>query len=502
VTSLDAPALPETSAPARPPVAWREIAAIAAVAFVLLVAVGSAYDYHRDELYFRLLGEHPAWGYADQPPATPLLARATVLLLGDHLWALRLPAALCAAGAAVLTALLARELGGRRGAQVLAAASAGGAFPLIFGHVLLTASLDLVLGAAILLFVARALLRDERAWLVTGALVGLSLYNKHLIVLSLLAVAAGLLLIGPRRALLSCWLWLGVGLAIVVGLPNIVYQATHDWPQLAMAEAIERDKGEESRILFVPLQFALLGFFLVPVWVAGLVRLLREPALRAVRSLAVAYPVACVLVLVTGGQPYYTLALVLALYAAGCEPVVRWLGRGRARRWWAGAALAANLAVSALVALPLLPVSALASTPIPAMNQATSDQIGWPVYVRQITGVYRSLPPQDAAQAVIITSNYGEAGALDRYGPPDLPAVYSGHNELWFRGRPPDDKTVAILVGFHTPLLSRWFASCTVAAQLDNGADVPNEEQDYDVKVCRDPARPASQGWSEFQHYS
>jgi hypothetical protein len=251
------------------------------------------------------------------------------------------------------------------------------------------------------------------------------------------------------------------------------------------------------------MQLIMLGVFVVPVWVAGLVRLLRDPALRPVRAIGVAYPVICVLVLVTGGQPYYTLGLVLALYAAGCAPAVRWLTGHPGRKAALGVALGVNAIVSALVALPLLPVSALAKTPIAAANQGTSDQVGWPVYVGQIAEVYRGLPPADRDRAVIITGNYGEAGALNRYGAPyRLPAVYSGHNELYYHGRPPEGATVVIAVGFSDPqALGAAFGSCEVVRALDNGVDIPNEEQKRNVRLCRDPRRPWSQLWPSFQHY-
>ena len=361
------PAPPEVPAPGvtapRPVFAWGPVCAVAAIVGLVLVATSGAYGYHRDELYFRLLGQQPAWGYVDQPPATPLLSRLTVELLGDHLWALRLPGALILAGTAILTALLAREMGGGRGAQVLAAAVSATLFPLVFGHVLLTSTLDMVLSAAILLCVARALLRDERWWLGVGLLVGVALYNKHLVVLTLIAIGVGLVLVGPRRVLWSKWLVAGVAIALLVGAPNLIYQASHDWPQLEMARAIERNKGSESRILFLPLQLALVGVFLAPVWVAGLVHLMREPTLRGLRALAVAYPVLCVLVLATGGQPYYTAPLVLALFAAGSIPTVRWLAARPGRRAAFGVAFTASVIVSGLVALPLLPVPVLAATP-------------------------------------------------------------------------------------------------------------------------------------------
>jgi hypothetical protein len=241
----------------------------------------------------------------------------------------------------------------------------------------------------------------------------------------------------------------------------------------------------------------MLGIFVVPVWVAGFVRLWR---IRELRAMALAYPVICVLVLVTGGQPYYPLGLMLALFAAGCPSAVRWAAARRGRRVLLGAAVALNVVVAALVALPLMPVSALAKTPIADINQGTSDQIGWPVYVRQITSVVTSLPSTDQAHAVILTANYGEAGALDRYGV-DLPAVYSGHNELWYRGHPADDATVVIAVGFDDEL-SALFASCQVARDLDNGVDIPNEEQDNDIRVCRDPVSSWESLWPRLQHFS
>ncbi len=478
----------------RPALAWGPVGAVAVLLGAVVAANSNSYGYHRDELYFRLLGEHPAWGYVDQPPLTPLLARLMTEVFGDHLWALRIPGSLAIVATAILTALLARELGGRTGAQVLAALGAAGTFPLVFGHVLLTATVDLVVVAAVLLFVVRALRGDPRWWLAAGLGVGIGLYNKHLVLLTLVAIGLSLVAVGPRRVLASRWLWAGVAVALVVGSPNVIYQITHDWPQLEMADAIREDKGAESRTLFVPMQLVLLGVFFVPVWVAGIVRLWRTPVLRA---LALAYPVLCVLVLVTGGQPYYTLGLVLALFAAGCPSAVRWAAT---RRALFGVGVALNLVVSVLVALALLPVSVLAKTPIADMNQGTSDQIGWPVYVDQITSVYDSLAPADQSRAVILTANYGEAGALDRYGV-DLPAVYSGHNELWHRGRPPDDATVVIAVGFGEPL-GALFRSCQVARDLDNGVDIPNEEQDNDIRVCHDPVSSWQALWPRLQHFS
>jgi hypothetical protein len=482
----------------QPPPLYRAhlVAASAALAAVLAVLNGR-YDYHRDELYFRMLD--PAWGYADQPPLSPLIGRAAIELLGDSLWAFRFPSILCMIGVLWIAALVTREFGGGRAAQALCVwglAFAGVA--LAFGHQLSTNSIDVAVWTAALLFAIRALLRDEpKWWLAVGVVAGIGLYNKHLVVLLLLSLGLALLAVGPRKTLASKWLWAGAAVALVIGSPNLVYQATHDWPQLEMASAINETDGTENRILLLPFQFLLVGLFLVPVWVAGFIALLRRPEWRPVRALAVAYPILLVITLVAGGQFYYPMGLVMTLYAAGCVPVAAWAAsRGRRRVLVIGVAL--NSAISAVVALPLLPVDVVGGTPIPAMNSSVPDGVGWQAYTDQVAAVAATVP---AEHTVIITANYGEAGALERYGE-DLPPVFSGHNELHEYGPPPAGTETVVTVGLEIEGLLPYFDSCERVAELDNGLGVENEEQGQVIGVCEGPARPWAELWPEFQHYS
>ncbi|SBT39023.1 hypothetical protein [Micromonospora narathiwatensis] len=125
----------------------------------------------------------------------------------------------------------------------------------------------------------------------------------------------------------------------------------------------------------------------------------------------------------------------------------------------------------------------------------------WPAYVAQISQAAADLPPDERARAIVLTANYGEAGALDRYGPTDLPDVYSGHNELWFRGQPPETATVVVAVGYADGL-DDLFGSCVKAVDVDNGVDIPNEEQDNDVRVCRDPIESWATLWPKLRPYS
>lgn len=486
------------------PIAWRPVGVVAGLVATLLLATNGGYGYHRDELYFLLL--RPDWGYRDQPPLTPAIARLADALFGGSLWGLRLPATLCVLAALLLAALLARELGGGTLAQTLAAFGLGtGAATLIFGHVLLTAGFDVLVWLGIILCATRALLRDQpRWWLVAGAVLGIGLYNKLLVVLLLIGLGVGLLAVGPRRTLVDRWLWAGAALALLIGAPNLVYQLTHELPQADMAGAIADDKGAESRATFVPFQLILIGPPLAAIWIAGLVGLLRRAAWRPVRALAVAYLTVCVLVLVSGGQPYYTYGLLGALFAAGCVVTADWIGRDRRRTKLTLVAVAAgvNAAVSAVIALPLLPVGVLGDTPVPGINITAADSVGWPRYVDQVVRVYDDLPAADRAAAIVLTANYGEAGALTRLGADRLPDIYSGHNELGYYGPPPESATVLLGVGVgEAGELGRYFGTCTLAGRLDNGVGVDNEEQGVPIVVCREPRTSWQQMWPMIRHF-
>ncbi|WP_255657648.1 glycosyltransferase family 39 protein [Actinoplanes sp. L3-i22] len=482
----------------RRPMAWLPVSLIASTATLLMLASAGRYDYHRDELYFRMLGNHPAWGYVDQPPLTPLLDRLAIEVLGDTVWAMRVPYALMLGLAALLAAAIAREVGGGAGAQSLAASVVFGTFALSAAHVGSTAATDLLVWLGVILFVVRALLYEQpRAWLWAGLVTGLGLYNKHLVFLLLLCLGGALLITGPRRVLRSPWLWAGAGIALVVGLPNLIYQVANDFPQLEMARVLAEDKGDESRILLLPFQLLLLG--LPPVWIAGIVTLLRDPGLRPVRALAVAYPLMLILIFVIAGQPYYPLGLLTALFAIGAVPTVRWLDGRRPRLIWLIAGVVVFGAAGIVTSLPVIPESRLADTTVAETNQTIADQIGWQEYVAQVAAVYRALPAEDQARAVLFTSNYGEAGALDRYGRPlGLPAVYSGHNELYNLGPPPDDKTVVIAVIQARPGPED---GCVEQGALRNSAGVANEEsEEAHIYVCR-PTVPWHTAWPSLQHY-
>lgn len=289
VASTRAVAGPTGPAEDVPDLARRPLLVLALSLVALLVAVSGRYGYHRDELYFLAAGRHLAWDYPDQPPLMPALSRVVHAVAGDSLVALRLPPALAAGSVVVLTGMIARELGGRRSAQVLAAAGmAASSILMLSGHLASTTIGDLVAWTALTLLVVRVLRTGrERLWLVAGLVAGVGLLNKTLLVLLLAALAAGLVLAGPRARLASRWLWLGVLLTLLLWAPNLWWQAQHGWPQLALNRAIAAGSSGTSqpRWLFLPFQLVLISPLLVPIWVAGLLRLMRDPGLRWARSL-------------------------------------------------------------------------------------------------------------------------------------------------------------------------------------------------------------------------
>jgi hypothetical protein len=480
------------------PAALRPLLSIAAaVALVLLVFAGG-YGYHRDELYFLAAGHHLAWGYADQGPLTPLLAHLMDALDPGSLTVLRLPSALMSGATVLTTGLIARELGGGRRAQLIAASCAAVAsVVLVVGHLLSTSTFDLLAWAVVTWLAARAIRTgDQRLWLPAGIVAGLALLNKPLIAFLLAGLGVGIVVAGPRRLLRSGWLWAGLAAALLLWSPWLVWQSRHGWPQLDVSSSIASGGSASSqpRWALLPFQFLLVSPVLAPVWIAGLVALARRQRLRPFRLFAVAWLFLVVAFLASGGKPYYMAGMFPVLLAAGGIETDAWLHRGRRRPVLLWSLVALSGLVSALIALPLLPASH--AGPVIAANGDVGETIGWPDLTRTVAGVYRRAGPG----AVIFTSNYGEAGAIDRYGPAlGLPDAYSGHNAFGYWGPPSDRAGPVVTVGLDASELGR-FRGCRLAARIDNAAGVDNDEHGQAVYRCAGTAAPWSEIWPALRH--
>jgi 4-amino-4-deoxy-L-arabinose transferase-like glycosyltransferase len=476
---------------------------IAGAQLALLLLVASRYGYHRDELYFLEAAHHLAWGYVDQPPFTPFVAWAASSLVDGSVVSLRVVSAFATAGTVVVAALLARELGGARYAQVLSAlvvATAG--FVLGVGHLLSTATFDFAAWMVLLLVSARMLRTSEpRWWLALGVGAGLATYNKHLVVLLVASLAIGLLVDRRFELLRSRWPAIGAGTGALIALPNLVWQAANDWPQLELAEAIADRIGGENRALLVPGQLVLVGPLLAPFLVAGVWWML-QPDARRFRPFLWAWLASLVLTFASAGRPYYPLPLTVLVFVAGSVVVGRW-ARTPARRIGVGALVALHALGAIMLGLPVLPIDTFADSPVAAVNEANGETVGWPELADQVAAVVRSLPPEERETVLLLTASYGEAGALDRYGPArGLPEVYSAHNAYWHWRRPRDDDATVVAVRYSPATLAPYFRECEDVGEVDNGHDVDNEAQGAPIVVCRGLLRGWDDVWPELRHYS
>lgn len=480
----------------------------AAVAAAALLVLSGRYGYHRDELYFLVSARRLAWGFVDQPPLTPAIARLAEAMAPDSLVALRAFPAAFTAVTVVLTGLCAREFGagmlGQSAAAVGAAASPG---LLGVGHLLSTSTLDVTLWVAIAFVVLRVLrTHDVRLWLPVGALVGIALLNKWTVGFLVVGLLVGILAGPERRLLASPWFAAGVVVASGLWLPNLLWQANRDWPQLDLFLSIqEESSGVGETILWFPLQLAIAGPVGSPLWIAGLLRVLRANEGRPYRALGLAYvALGLPLALLAGDKPYYVAALYLPLMGAGAPPFERWWARnaGRVRRAAVPAVLAVLTLVSVPIVLPLMPAATLADVPLQELNYDLGEQIGWPTFVDQVGDSWEAIPADERDSAAVLTASYGEAAAIERFGVERLPEPFSGHNTYWWWRTPPADTTTVLAVGFSDEYLGRFFGRLELVGAIDNGLDVENEEQGAPIWLCREPRSPLPDLWSELRHYN
>jgi 4-amino-4-deoxy-L-arabinose transferase-like glycosyltransferase len=484
----------------------RRVIAVGAVVFAVLLAFSTRYGFHRDELYFMECARHLEASYVDQPVLTPLLAWVSLKMFGVSLLGLRMWPALAAWATVVIAGLTAREFGGGRRAQLLAAVAAA-TMPAVLGadHLFGPTAFDILAWAGLALVVARiGRTGDARWWLAGGLILGLGLANKHSVGLFALALVIGVLLSRGRRLVLNRWFALGGAIACAFTVPDIWWQAQHQWATIAMTRALAQENGGLGNIAsWVIGQLLMTALPMAVVWVAGL-RFLWRSGRPMWRALAWAYVILFVFfALTTGGKIYYLAGAYIYLLGAGAVALDGRLA-ARARRL-RGLLLATGIAtVAALpLVLPVLPAGDVGWTQ--KVNPVLAESVGWPQLVSTVRTVWFSLPASQRADAVIFTSNYGEASAINVLGRgTGLPTAVSGHNTYWWWGPGNPDATtvVAVTEGSQTAYLSQFFTSVRAVATLSNPYGLHNQEWHGHVYLCTGLRHPWGQMWPQLRQYS
>jgi dolichyl-phosphate-mannose-protein mannosyltransferase len=495
--------------------------ALASVLVHLLVL--RSYGWFRDELYYVVCGRHLDFGYVDHPPFVALVARLVSSIFGDSLAVLRLVAVLTGAVVIYLAGRITRELGGGLFAQGLAALCVLIAPVYLYNfHVFTMNSFDVLFWTLGAFVVARILMTgNQRLWLLFGLIAGLGLENKHSMLFFGLGVLVGVLLTPERRQLRSPWIWLGGALAVLLFLPNLLWEVANRWPTLEFIRNAEQYKNVSlAPIDFLGEQALQMHPLTLPVWLAGLGWFFFSKRGRPFRVLGWVYVTALAVLLTQHSKPYYLAPAYPVLFAAGGTAIEA--GLARLRQPWLRPALGGTivlllLAGGALLAplvIPVLPVeqyvryqAALGITPesgerhrLGDLPQHFADMHGWPEMVAEVARVYRTLTPEEQAHATIFGQNYGEAGAVNvlgrRYG---LPPAISGHNGYFLWG-PGGAHDVIVIIGGDEEDNRAACIDLRQAGEIRCGHCMPYEDRDP-VYLCRGLKMPWRELWPEVKSF-
>jgi hypothetical protein len=472
--------------------------------FVFHWYFNNRYGYFRDEFDYMACGDHLAWGYVDQPPLVPFLIKICRLILGDSLRSIRFIPALATSSTVILTAMIARELGGGRFALILSAvAFVVAPMYLSDGSVLSTNSLEPLLWMGCAYFAILAIKRNEpRYWLWFGLVAGIGLEEKYSIAVFGFALVVGLLLTEQRRIFAGKWVWLGGAVAFLVFLPNFLWNVHNHWP---FAELMHNIKADGRDVALSPLayfaqQVLIMQPLLAPVWILGVFAFLFSSRLKPYRFFGWSYIVSLAVFIVLKGKNYYLAPIYPVFLAAGAVMIESFVERPR-RVWLKPVIVTTLLAAGAWLApvvVPILPVDQFISYmrklpfPVPRsehshmraiLPQHFADQFGWEEMVATVNQAYMRLSPEERPGCGIFAQNYGQAGAIDflgrRYG---LPPALSGHQTYFLWGPRGYSGNCLIVLDDSKESLEQKFEHVEYVGMSDNPYAL---EREIPVFICR-----------------
>ncbi len=479
------------------------VVALALAKLLLHCIFNNRYGYFRDEFDYLACGDHLAWGYVDQPPLLPFLVRISRVILGDSLRSIRFLPALAASALVVLTAMMARELGGRRFALILAAVAVLIAPTYLSdGSLLTTNCLEPIFWMGCAYFAILAVKRDPRYWLWFGIIAGLGLEEKYSIAVFGFGVVLGLLLTEQRRMLLNKWFWLGGAAAFLLFLPNLIWNLQNHWPFLQLMHNIRTDGRDVqlSPLEYFAQQILLMHPLTAPIWITGLFALLLSPRLKNYRLLGWCYLVAFTSFVLLKGKNYYLAPIYPMLLAAGAIMIEVGIERSR-QLWLQPAIILLLLAGGAWFAPLVVPVfspdhfiSYMNSLPFKVprtehsheralLPQHYADQFGWQELTEMTAQAWSRLTPEERRDCGIFAQDYGQAGAIDffgtRYG---LPPSLSGHQTYFLWGPRGYSGNCLIVLDDEKEELDRLFEHVEFLGTSDNPYAL---ERHIPVFICK-----------------
>ncbi len=492
------------------------VAALAALKLILHLYAGRYYGYFVDELYNLALARHLAWGYVDVAPMIALIGRIEVALFGSSLSAIRLAPALAGAGLVLLTGAIARELGGRRFAQGFAALCvllAPGILAL--DHFLNVNAFEPLCWMGCALVLIRIVNSgDERLWVWFGLLAGIGLETKHSMLIFGFALVAGLALTPQRKHLFNRWLWLAGALAFLLFLPNLLWNIQHHFPFLELQENIRRDGRNVSLTFgsFFGQEILAMLPLSAPVWIAGLWWLLRS----RYRALGFAWAIATAIIFAMNPRVYYLFPAFPMLFAAGGVQFENWLERPRLG--WIKPVYCVLMVLMGVLIMPtMLPVLSpegyiryveathlqqprIENARLGPLPQLFADQFGWEDMAAAVARVYNNLPAEIRPVTAIFGENYGQAGAIDLFGPKyGLPPAISGHQNYFLWGpRGYTGESVIVMAGNRQDL-ERKFDFVQTVAHVGHPYAMPYEH--IDIFYCRGLKGPLADAWPQVKNW-
>jgi 4-amino-4-deoxy-L-arabinose transferase-like glycosyltransferase len=470
---------------------------------------GGRYGFHRDELATLDDARHLAWGYVAYPPVTPFFGWISLKLFGTSLTGFRFFAAVSASAAVVLTGLMARELGGKTGAQALAA-SAAIPFALGTGSLMQYVAFDYLAWVACSYFFVRLCKsRDPRWWLAIGGCIGFGLLTKYSMLVCAFAIATGVLFTDLRVDLRSKWLWLGVAVSVLIFLPNLIWQTQNAFVSLDFLRHIhDRDVRIGRTKNFLPDQLKLT-LFTFPLAIVGLWFYLASKTGRRFRAVGLLYVIPLIIFLVAKGRGYYLAPGYPLLYAGGAVSRAETIARLRpvwrlSLEWFAWASVVVTILIATAYLVPVAPIDSPWARHAFKINGDYREEVGWPELVQHVAEIRDSLGPAERLRMAILAGNYGEAGAINLYGKQHgLPEAICGTNSFWARGYSEPPPEILVLIGFSQGFGNRYFGSCELVGRITNKYGVANEETtDHpDILICRHLRESWPEFWKRFRRY-